>query len=174
MSKHDDPTPPDPDGDPLIGGETPDLTAPDNAPNTELQEWRRRALEAEALAEQLAAELADARAQLATLTQTHALDAILADSGAIDAETIRALINTRAGGDGASDPAALLAELKRAKPFLFAQDAPPRASFARSAMTPAPAQHTPSFDDLDAALELAVTSGDRAALLRYLRLRRGV
>ncbi len=175
MSKHADPTNPDPDGDPIVGGETPDLTVPDDAPHsTELQEWRRRALEAESLAEQLAAELADARAQLTSLTQAHALDALLADSGAIDAETVRALINSRASNDGANDHSALLAELKRAKPFLFAQDAPPRASFARSAMTPAPAPTTPSFDDLDAALELAATSGDRAALLRYLRLRRGV
>jgi hypothetical protein len=174
MSKLDDPTNPDPDGIPIVGGETPDLTTPDDAPTTELQEWRRRALEAESLAEQLAAELADARAQLDTLTQTHALDAILADSGAIDAETVRALINARTNTNGANDPGAVITDLKRAKPFLFAHDAPTRAPFARSAMTQAPAHHTPSFDDLDAALELAATSGDRAALLRYLRLRRGV
>lgn len=174
MSKLDDPTNPDPIDNPIVGGETPDLTTTDDAPSTELQEWRRRALEAEALSDQLAAELADARAQLDTLTQTHALDALLADSGAIDAETVRALVNTRTTNDGASDIRALIAELKRAKPFLFAHDAPPRTPSARSAMSPAPAHPTPSFDDLDTALELAATSGDRAALLRYLRLRRGV
>ncbi len=174
MSKLDDPTNPDPIDDPIVGGETPDLTTNDDAPTTELAEWRRRALEAEALNEQLAAELAETRAQLDTLTRTHALDALLAESGAVDAETVRALVNTRATNGGDTDLGVLIADLKRAKPFLFAHDAPPRTSSARSAMSPAPMNTTPSFDDLDSALELAATSGDRAALLRYLRLRRAV
>lgn len=188
MGKLDDPTNPDPGGDPLDGGPgappiTPDNDAP--AQNTELQEWRRRALEAEALVEQLGAEIEALRAQLETASRTHDVNALLERAGALDVDAARAVLDARLANAPSGEPADLVAavdDLKRALPFLFttptkepgsSSPAPP-ASRVRSAMSAAPDHSARAFDDLDDALELASTTGDRAALLRYLRLRRAV
>jgi hypothetical protein len=183
MGKLDDPNNPDPGGDPLDGGPgappiTPDNDAP--AQNTELQEWRRRALEAEALVDQLSAEIDALRAQLETTSRTHEVRALLERAGALDVDAARAVLDARLADAPSGEPVDLSAavdDLKRALPFLFVASelpAPAPVSRTRSAMSAAPEPSARAFDDLDAALELASTTGDRAALLRYLRLRRAV
>lgn len=188
MSKHDDPNNPDPGGDPIGGGpeSPPAPSASDDAPtNTELQEWRRRALEAEALVEQLTAEIESLRARIESTSRTHEVNALLERAGAIDIDAARAVLDARlANAPGESrDIGATIESLKVALPFLFTPPAPatteePPAPIpmprTRSAMAAAPDPASRAFDDLDAALELASTTGDRAALLRYLRLRRAV
>lgn len=192
MSKHDDPNNPDPGGDPLGGGSPPDLT-PDagDAPaqNTELQEWRRRALEAEALVDRLSAEIASLRAHLETTSRTHDVNALLERAGALDIDAARAVLDARLANspqEGPTDLGAAVEDLRRSLPFLFATPGPAPEPApepvpepipirrARSSMSAAPDHGARAFDDLDAALELASTTGDRAALLRYLRLRRAV
>jgi len=181
----DDPTDPDPGANPLDpgeGGKTPPPATNDDGadegdpPANELQEWRRRALEAEALVEQLRAEIEALRARLAGVERTRAMDALLTDAGALDVDAARAVLDARLAqspADASVDLASSVQDLKRALPFLFATapSAPPPAP-RPSAMSPA--LSIAPADDLDAALELAATSGDRAALLRYLRLRRAV
>lgn len=176
MAKLDDPTNPDPGGDPLSGGQPEPTTDPDAAPTSELQEWRRRALEAEALVDQLSAEVHTLRAQIDSSDRTRAVDALLSDAGALDIAAARAVLDAQLAQRTSDEPADLASSvdaLRRTLPFLFRA---PHASSPspRAAMPAAANADTPNFDDLDAALELAATTGDRAALLRYLRLRRAV
>lgn len=169
MAKITDPVPPGDD-------ELPPAPEPADAdPFNDLQRWRRRALEAEALVEQLTKEAAALRDQLTALERARTLDALLAEAGAIDVGAARAVLEARLAQSPQDAPADLpgaVADLRRALPFLFS--APPRpAPPAHSAMSPAQPV-APASSDLDEALELAATTGDRAALLRYLRLRRAV
>jgi hypothetical protein len=67
-----------------------------------------------------------------------------------------------------TDVGAAVADLKRAKPFLFR---PPPPAGARSAAMAGAAPEARA--DLDDAAGAARESGDRRLLLRYLRLKRG-
>lgn len=131
---------------------------------------------AESASDQLHAALSEARQELDALRS--ALDAAerrrhieraLIEEGAIDLETTALLAEPAVTS---TDPAALPAaaasaasDLKRRKPFLFARR-PPRSS----AMAPISAPS--KSESLALSRQAAVTSGDRADLLRYLRLRR--
>ena len=165
MSKHDDPNNPDPGGDPLGGGpgSPPAPSASDEAPstNTELQEWRRRALEAEALVDRLNAEIESLRAQLESNSRTHEVNALLERAGAIDLDAARAVLDARLANapDESRDIGATVEVLKVALPFLFAKPTPAEEPPApipmartRSAMSAAPDPASRAFDDLDALL----------------------
>lgn len=135
-------------------------------------QWRRRALAAEQKLEEAQArfqeQLKDLETQLVAARQglddserRRAVDAELLAAGALDLETARLL--SEAAISGEADPAETVAELRRRKPFLF-RSAPAASAMSAEAGPPAPGP------DLAAA---ARESGDRRALLRYLRSKRG-
>ncbi len=144
----------------------------DSAPSrTGELDWRARALKAEARAEQLetlAAELAQkleaAQARAAAMERRQQVEKTLSEHGAIDLETTSLLLDS-ALGEGGADIAGAVADLRRRKPFLFG--APARHSAMSGMSEPA------APDALASAAEEARASGDRNALLRYLRMKRG-
>lgn len=135
--------------------------------------WRRRALAAEQRLEELRSrfqeqlrdlesQLVAARAGLSEAERRRAIDAELLAAGALDLETARLLAEPAVGADG--EPAEVIAELRRRKPFLF------RSAPAASAMSAGAGPARPAAD----LAALARESGDRRALLRYLRSKRSV
>ncbi|MBL0921564.1 MAG: hypothetical protein IBJ10_05480, partial [Phycisphaerales bacterium] len=87
----------------------------------------------------------------------------------LDLETARLMTEAAVAQMPERDVAGAIAELRRSKPFLFR-------SPAGGASPPAlsPRAEAPQRTDLSGALEEAAVTGDRAALLRYLRLKRRV
>ncbi|TVQ60705.1 MAG: hypothetical protein EA379_07815 [Phycisphaerales bacterium] len=176
-----DPTPPEggggvgePQGDEAGGSQG----GKHSAPGTD---WRARAQRAEAAAAELAERLAGVReelgaasASLASCERGRAVDAALLGAGAIDLETARVLVERAldaGGGDGAAaDVGDAVASLRAGKPFLFASA--PGASVA-GAMG-AHVRGDEASAGLEDAAAAALRTGDRAALLRYLRAKRGV
>ena len=157
----------DPQGD--GGGETAVTVDPPEI--TDELVWKNRALDAEREVEELklelaetAAQLGQARAALDAAEREHELEAQLHRAGVVDAETARALIGPRVeAGEGV---ASVLAELRRTKPFLFGEAYGARGSIGGVSGG--------GIDPAEVAAEQARQSGDRRALLKYLRLRRGV
>lgn len=140
-------------------------------PTTDL-DWRARALKAEArvkeleaLAAELAGKLEHAQAAAAAADRKRQLDKTLSDHGAVDLETAALLLESTLSSAAAPDIPAAVADLRRRKPFLFGST--PRAS-AMSGIS-APGADT----SLSAAADEARATGDRNALLRYLRMKRG-
>lgn len=127
---------------------------------------------AAALEQQLEA----ARAELQHERLTRQIESELRRAGALETEAAAALLRERvrvvqeAGKQ--ADLRELVAELKKTKSMLFASGvktpvAPP------SGATGAARSERTSVETAKQAAEEARTSGDRRALLRYLRLRRG-
>ncbi len=106
-------------------------------------------------------ELATLKTSLATSERRRTLDRALLEAGAIDLDAA-ALIAAAHPDAATTDPAKLVATLKRTKPFLFH---PMRTTATAAPITPDPAP-------LDSAAAQARTTGDRRSLLHYLRLRR--
>jgi len=171
----DDPIPPD-DGKPPAGGSDAPDAPNDNAPpppNDDTR-WRERALAAESAADELRASLEQARAQIAEAHEAldscetrRAIDAALFETDALDLETARLMTEAAVAQMPERDVAAAIEELRRSKPFLFragSRGAPVSTQSARA--------DAPAGIDLSGALEEAAVTGDRAALLRYLRLKR--
>lgn len=129
---------------------TPD---PATTPDLETADLRLRLAETEQ-------RLAQARQALDAAQRRHALERELWMQGALDIDTAATLAEAALTPD--ADVRAAVADLKRRTPFLF------RATPAPSAM----AAHPAPASDLDRAAAEARQSGDRRALLRYLRLRR--
>src|SRR5882672_8136594 len=138
-----------PEGDPIGGveGPPPPPPATNTVPRgTDQLDWRARALHAEEQVKQLEAQLAEARAKagraesdLATAQRQWALEKELGAAGVIDAEAGAILAGAAAtpvGPSAAFDPAPVVAELKRRRPYLFAEGAP-RASAMSGAIPPA-------------------------------------
>jgi len=125
------------------------------------------------LAGQLAAakkELEDTRAAYAAQARKRAIDEQVGD--AVDAETARLLIEHAIGGGDVKDIAgavkAAADALRKGKPFLFrgGGQRPP------SGISAARAPDASGDEELVRAAHEA-SAGDRRALMRYLRLRRG-
>lgn len=157
------------------GGQSQASPAPAGPAVGEEFQWRRRVIAAEQQLEQLQAKLADAEAELVKARTAliesergRALDAELAGAQPLDVETARLLAQQALEGGGDTTPAAVIADLKRRKPFLFKSDQAPRAS----AMGASAGGGGP--DSLADLADRARQSGDRRALLRYLRSKRGV
>lgn len=149
------PPPPGPGGEP---GETP---APEPSPEPEKLKGELAAAEAA---------LAEARAALETAQRRAAIEREVARSQPIDAEVVVMLCETaaKAGDNGKGpDAAAIVADFKKRKPYLFRTPTPaaPRAT-AMAAASASPA------NELERVADEARSTGDRRALLRYLRLRR--
>lgn len=124
-------------------------------------------------ADELALSLAEARKELDALKaaldaaeRRRAIERALLEADAIDLETASLLTESAVAGAPAPGAAiaGAVADLKRRKPFLFARRAPRSATMAP--------RGAPASDPLALSREHAAATGDRASLLRYLRLRR--
>lgn len=128
---------------------------------------RRAERQAAALESELATlrnQLEHSRADLAEQSRSHELDLALSAAGAIDYDTARLLADRTSRESPETSPRECVAQLVRKKPFLF-RPAPSR----HSAMS---ARSDDSHGPLLSAAERAAATGDRAALLDYLRARR--
>lgn len=123
------------------------------------------------LADQLRArdaQLTDLRDRANRLERRGSIERGLAQAGALDTESLALLVESRLEGDDDATPQRVIAQLQRERPALF------RASSARaSAMSPShPSQGAPGRAVVDRAHDDARATGDRRALMKYLRLRR--
>jgi len=109
--------------------------------------------------------LAQAREAVDASERKRQIERELWQEGAVDVETAAMLTEAAVAGMEKADVRAAVGELKKRKPFLF------RGSPARGAA--AGMGGKVEGDGLAAAAAEARESGDRRALLRYLRLRRG-
>lgn len=124
---------------------------------------RIRALEAEISV--LRATVTDLQHALAGTERRGLIEKALTDNQAVDMETATLLIEVAMGGPGAPDAATAVRDLRKRKPFLF-HGGSVRGSAMSGAMTE-------GDGGMGRAAEEARASGDRAALLRYLKMRRG-
>ncbi len=160
MNDHDQ-TPLEPDADIV---EPADDTPHDITFRARAERAERQAAELEARMDAMKNELSEAQSSAARARFDHQLDAALYSAGAIDVETARAVAAGRIGDDSDLTPAALVQRLKREKPFLFRSPAP-----SHSAMSPRAEDNGATTVR---AARHAATTGDRTALLDYLRARR--
>jgi len=113
---------------------------------------------------ELEEDLRAAKASLESSDRERELESALDGAGAIDEETVRVLVTrTMEGSPGVSAEDAL-ADLKDRKPALFRRSGAPASAMAARVGSSEPAGL------LEA--KRAAAEGDRASLLRYLRLRR--
>ncbi|MEZ6242774.1 MAG: hypothetical protein R3B57_06995 [Phycisphaerales bacterium] len=169
------------DNQPVGGGEEP--VVQDHPVSEELLERARededdkkKVAELEARVAQLESELAAAHEALDASERRREIEQRLGEADAIDVETARLLTEAAVESMDAPDVALAVEDLRRRKPFLFAGGNGSVAS-ARSATALSPAGAFTGETGREALRELAEdarASGDRRALLQYLRKRRGV
>jgi hypothetical protein len=159
----------------------PTPTGPGDAPVTPAdtaRAWKARAEEAEKLAAELRERVAELEAMLEeagagmrTVTRRHAIEREVGGLGAVDLETALMLVEAALGAmeDPDAPEAVTLAvrDVRSRKPFLFAPAGP--RPVPGVAMSPVDER---TEDRLGALASGARASGDRGALLRYLRQRR--
>jgi hypothetical protein len=126
-------------------------------------DWQSKATELETKLAAADKALAESREALDAAERKRDIERELSRQGAIDLESATLLTEAAVAGMDKADAKAAIADLKRSKPFLF--KAPVRVSAMSGAVE--------SESSLDAAAAVARESGDRRALLRYLRMRRG-
>lgn len=174
--KPDDPTHDDGDGaHPAPSPGRPNLPPDDASSDTAataqaLAQALERARIAEARVAELEHALAEARETLDAVERRHRIDTALIEADAIDLDTARLLTEMAVADMPDADIAAVIAELQRDKPFLFRH-----AMHRRAAPTTAAAGASlpaPSPDPVRDAAHEAAATGNRRALLRYLRARR--
>lgn len=145
-------------------------------PVAESIRYRKRAQSAEKKLEVLAEQLAQAQTQTAQLSEQlnnvqgeQALLRQLAAAGAVDLETAMLIAKARMQGQSQADAAGVIEQLKKEKQYLFggagAGAAPAKTAGARDRLTS-------NETILERAAKKAATSGSRADLHEYLRLRR--
>ncbi len=131
---------------------------------------------------QLQQQLHEARQTVRDLDRKRKIDALLAESDAVDLSTVRLLTEAAIVDMDEPDLKLVIADLRRSKPFLFrgrrssnsssnptdsANTSPtPRAVAQGLRITPPPLQ-------AQQAAQQAIATGSRRDVLRYLRLRRG-
>jgi len=113
---------------------------------------------------ELECELTTARETLVARDAQQELEVAIAAAGAIDPETVRLLVERAAEKTPDVGVGELVSELKDRKPLLFREAGVPGSPMAARATSR-------SSKDLAMARD-AAASGDRASLLRYLRVRR--
>jgi|GEM_PF-2462111 len=113
---------------------------------------------------ELEEDLRAAKAALEGREREAALDEAASSSGARDPETVRVLLAEAMRGSPGESVEALLADLRDRKPALFRREGAPASALSARVGPAAPA-------GIDAARR-AAAEGDRASLLKYLRLRR--
>lgn len=109
--------------------------------------------------------LTQAREALDASERKRQIERELTAQGTLDLDTAALLTETAVAGMKQTDINAAVTDLKRRKPFLF-RPPPTRAASAMSS-------HAEPAEPLSSAAIEARDSGDRRALLSYLRLRRG-
>lgn len=167
---------------------TPGTPAPNLVPSLSAQptpdspEHRVSALEAKV--SELSSTLAQTREALDSAERRHKIDLALVEADTLDLETARLLTELAVQQMDSADITLAISDLKRRKSFLFRAPGspnptppPPPPPSGRSAIRPSgvmgarePAPQPPS--PLAGAATEALATGDRAALLRYLRARR--
>jgi len=113
--------------------------------------------------------LGASQALMAALERRRALDAALLGAGAIDIESARLLAEAAMPQGEEADIGEVVDALRARKPHLFASVRVGRAAPVSSVM----AGEVGAGDALAEAAKEARVSGDRRALLKYLRARRG-
>lgn len=126
-------------------------------------EERVRALEAEVAA--LRTVVAQLQQQIEGADRRRTIEKALTDNQAVDLETATLLTEAAMSGPGSPDAASAVRDLRKRKPFLFHPT-----STRGSAMSGAVSG---GDHGMNQAADEARASGDRAALLRYLKMRRG-
>ncbi len=134
--------------------------------------YRKRAQDAESRACELAERLSEVedvldqtRGALESAERMRRIDAALVESGAVDLDAARLITEASFAREEGIDIEAVVAELRRTKPFLFRT----RRARVGSAMGGRSLQAGHGLED---AAREAARSGERGALLRYLRARR--
>ncbi len=140
----------------------------------QLKAERERAQQAEQAAQALRDRLSEAESALAQAREAldaaerrHQIDLLLIESETVDLESARLLTELALGQMPERDVATAVGELRRRKPFLFRSRR--GGAMAGAAMSAA----ATAGDPAEEAAEEAARTGDRGALLRYLRARRG-
>jgi hypothetical protein len=140
-----------------------------------LNRWRQRAIEAESKVLELEKQLGEAKASLeesqAALDSSERkrqIERELAESDAIDLEAASLLTEAAVEQMSKPDVAMAVADLRRRKPWLFRSGR--QGGSGSMASAPDPATEQARLND---GLLKAARGGDRRALLRYLRSRRG-
>ncbi|MCC5786454.1 MAG: hypothetical protein JJU33_07125 [Phycisphaerales bacterium] len=111
--------------------------------------------------------LAEAQRSADELRRRRDFERELAHASPIDLETARLVAESIARERGIQDAAKAVREAVAAKPFLFRSREP------SGVMAPEPDEGSPSSRMRQEAAEEAMRTGDRRAVLRYLRARRG-
>lgn len=151
-------------------------------------EWKERAAEAEQELEEAQRRLAEverelgaAKAMVQELELAQEIDAQLVRAQAVDVETARLLVQNQLGQMESPDVGRAVSEVRASKGFLFAtaDGMAGGVSVGRGTAHGLSASATSGLSAssahlIDQAAEEARRSGDRRALLRYLRIRRGV
>lgn len=114
--------------------------------------------------------LAQAREALDSTERRHAIDLELIRQETVDLETARLLTEMAVADMAEKDVGAAVRELKKRKAFLFK---PAAEAGARSVGAMGANARAQGGDSLPALASRAAETGDRAALLRYLKARRG-
>ena len=143
-------------------------------PVAESIRYRKRAQSAEKKVEALAEELAEAKTQAAKMSEQlknvqteQKLIRKLAAAGALDLEAAVLIARDRIEGEPEADLDGILEQLKKEKQYLFAGGAMSAKKTAGAKERVANSQTI-----LDTAARRAATTGNRADLQKYLRLRR--
>ena len=143
-------------------------------PVAESIRYRKRAQSAEKKVEALAEELAEAKTQAAKMSEQlknvqteQKLMRKLAAAGALDLEAAVLIARDRIEGEPEADLDGILEQLKKEKQYLFAGGAMSAKKTAGAKERVASSQTI-----LDTAARRAATTGNRADLQKYLRLRR--
>ncbi len=165
-------TPPDSPPDPPAAVET---RADQRAPVTEAIRDRKRARSAEQQLQDLTArfgalqqQLDDSQQTITALERRQKIDALLADSDAIDLDAARLLTEVAVSQMDEPDLALAIEDLQQAKPYLFRHRPPAGTPFTATAMGPRLAEPPPHAQ----AAQHAAATGNRRDLMDYLRLRR--
>src|SRR5262245_30667560 len=140
--------------------------------STEPSNWEQRAKAAEAGSaelqtklEELTSTLAQTREALDASERRRAIDVELAQSEVIDIEAARLLTDAALAQMKEPDVTKAISDLKKRKPFLFRPPRKPASSMS--------AAGKPARNELEEIAEQARQTGDKRALLQYLRARRG-
>lgn len=128
---------------------------------------------------ELAAQLDEAKRSLDAAERRHAVDIALVRASTIDLETSRLLAERLLAADPALSTEGVVEGLRAAKPHLFVRMPPggsatapgrPRPSLRTGVMGASPVADAPP--EVRAIADEARATGDRGALMRYLRARR--
>ena len=144
-------------------------------PVSEAKKYRKRAQAAEKILEDLKTELVEKnrtlqeqRQRISDMQRQRHIDELLMESEAIDLETTRLLTELALSEMEEPDVEQAISQLCRRKPFLFRQTARGAAALSPKAEN----DQTSLTRSMERAAAEAHSSGNRMALLRYLRLRR--